>query len=150
LNSQVASFQITKAGWQDLNDMRKLEQVCFGADAWPIWDLIAALTLPKVVRLKAVVDEKMAGIAIGDPHAGESIGWIASLGVLPDYRRRGIAAALLDECERQLGFPRIRLSVRKDNQPAITLYRNAGYAMIDIWRHYYHSGEDALVFEKRR
>lgn len=130
--------------------MRHLEQVCFGEDAWPLWDLVAALTLPKVVRLKAVVDGKMAGVVIGDPHQGEGVGWIATLGVLPEFRRRGIAAALLGECERQLNFARIKLSVRKDNEPAIRLYQNAGYQMVDIWRSYYHSGADALVFEKRR
>ncbi len=143
-------FKVARAGWQDLNEMRKLEQVCFGDDAWPLWDLIAALTLPKVIRLKAVVNERMAGIVIGDPHANEGIGWIATLGVLPHFRRQGIAATLLEQCEQQLGFHRIRLSVRKDNEGAINLYKNAGYQLVDQWRNYYHNGEDALIFEKRR
>ncbi len=150
MNQDVSPFQIIKAGWQDLNDLRKLERLCFGEDAWPLWDLIAVLTLPKVIRLKAVVDGLMVGFAAGDPHNSEGVGWIATLGVLPEYRRKGIASALLAECENQLDFPRIRLSVRKDNDGAINLYQNAGYHMVDLWRNYYHSGEDALVFEKRR
>ncbi len=144
------AFQIVKAGWQDLSELRRLENICFGEDAWPLWDLVAVLTMPKVVRLKAVVDGKMAGFIAGDPHTREGVGWIATLGVLPEYRRRGIAAALLAECERQLNFSRVKLSVRKDNDGAIQLYKNAGYQMIDLWRNYYHSGQDALVLEKRR
>jgi ribosomal protein S18 acetylase RimI-like enzyme len=148
--SNETSFQIVKASWHDLKELRKLEQICFGEDSWPIWDLVAVLTLPRVIRLKAVVGETMAGFVAGDPHFSEGLGWIATLGVLPMYRRQGIAVALLAICEEQLGFSRIRLSVRKTNEPAITLYKNAGYQMIDLWNNYYHSGEDALVFEKKR
>ena len=143
-----APFSIDNAGWHDLNDLRKLENICFGEDSWPLWDLIAVLTLPKIIRLKATVNGQMAGFIAGDPHAREGIGWIATLGVLPTYRRLGIAAALLEMCERELRLPNIRLSVRRSNEPALALYRKFGYKMIDVWRNYYHSGEDALVLEK--
>ena len=143
------SFEIVKASWQDLNDLRKLEQICFDEDSWPIWDLIGVLTLPKIIRMKAVVGDRMAGFVAGDPQPRNGIGWIATLGVLPEYRRRGIAAALLCTCEEMLALPRIRLSVRRTNESAIALYRKAGYQMIDVWKRYYNSGEDALVFEKR-
>lgn len=148
--TQLPLFQILRAGWQDLNDLRKLEDICFDVDAWPLWDLIAVLTLPKIIRLKATVDGKMVGFIAGDPHLREGIGWIATLGVLPQYRRLGIAAALLDQCEQELALPRIRLSVRRSNEPAIGLYKKFQYQMVDVWRNYYNSGEDALVLEKRR
>jgi ribosomal-protein-alanine N-acetyltransferase len=143
-------FQIASAGWQDLNDLRKLENICFGDDAWPLWDLIAVLTLPKVVRLKAVVNGRMVGFITGDPHPQDRVGWIATLGVLPEYRRMGIAAALLERCEEVMNLPSVRLSVRRSNDPALALYRKFGYKMVDVWRGYYHSGEDALVLEKKR
>jgi ribosomal-protein-alanine N-acetyltransferase len=147
--AEPQSFDIVKASWQDLNDLRKLEDICFGEDSWPLWDLIAVLTLPKIIRMKAVVGDRMAGFVAGDPQPREGIGWIATLGVLPEFRRQGIAAALLSICEQLLALPRIRLSVRRSNESAIKLYRSAGYEMIDIWRAYYNSGEDALVFEKQ-
>lgn len=143
-------FHITNAGWHDLNDLRKLEEICFDEDAWPLWDLIAILSLPKVVRLKAVVNGSMVGFIAGDPHPKEGIGWISTLGILPQYRRMGIAAALLEKCEQSLQQPSLRLSVRRSNEAALALYRRAGYQMIDVWRAYYHGGEDALVLEKRR
>jgi ribosomal-protein-alanine N-acetyltransferase len=147
--AEPQSFDIVKASWQDLNEVRKLEQICFGEDSWPLWDLIAVLTLPKIIRIKAVVGDRMAGFVAGDPQPREGIGWIATLGVLPEFRRRGIAAELLRTCEQMLALPSIRLSVRRTNESAINLYRSAGYEMIDVWRAYYNSGEDALVFEKR-
>jgi ribosomal protein S18 acetylase RimI-like enzyme len=148
--SQAIKYQIARAGWHDLNPLRKLDHICFDEDAWPLWDLIAVLTIPSIIRLKAVVDDKMVGFIAGDPHTREGIGWIAMLGVLPEYRRMGIAADLLERCENELNLPSIRLSVRRDNTAAINLYQRAGYQMVDVWRKYYNSGEDALVLEKRR
>jgi ribosomal-protein-alanine N-acetyltransferase len=143
-------FQVTRATWQDINDLRKLEEVCFEGDSWPLIDLIAVLTMPKIVRLKAVVNGKMAGFIAGDPQAREKLGWVSTLGVFPEYRRMGIAEKLLERCEEELNFPRMRLSVRRTNEPALKLYRKAGYQMVDVWRNYYHDGEDALVLEKKR
>lgn len=144
------SFQITHASWQDLNDIRKLENICFGEDAWPLWDIISVLTLPKIIRLKATVDGKLAGFIVGDPHPREQTGWISTLGVLPEYRRMGLAAALLKQCEAEMTLPNLRLSVRRSNEAALDLYRKFGYQLVDVWRKYYHSGEDALVLEKQR
>jgi ribosomal-protein-alanine N-acetyltransferase len=148
--SSSSPFQIVHATWHDLNDLRKLEEICFADDSWPLFDLIGVLTLPNIVRLKAVVNGKMAGFVAGDPQSRENLGWISTLGVFPQYRRLGIAEALLTHCEEKLNFPRIRLSVRRSNEPALKLYRKASYQMVDVWRNYYHNGEDALVLEKKR
>ena len=119
-------------------------------DAWPFLDLIAVLTLPDVVRLKAAVDGQMIGFIAGDPRPRESMAWIATLGVHPDYRRRGVARALLEQCETQLLQNRIRLCVRPMNKAAIQLYERAGYITVDSWQRYYNDGENALVMEKMR
>ena len=64
-------MQIIPATLFDLNSLRKLEKACFEKDAWPLFDLIAVLTFPEVVRLKAVVDGQMAGFVGGDPRPHE-------------------------------------------------------------------------------
>jgi len=115
-----------------------------------LWDLIGVLVLPGLVRLKAVVGGEMAGFVGGDPHPAEGVGWIATLGVLPAYRRRGIATAMLAACEQGMNLPAVRLSVRRSNQAAAALYRGQGYHMVGIWTGYYFDGEDALVLEKKR
>jgi ribosomal-protein-alanine N-acetyltransferase len=141
-------FEILPAGWRDLGALRRLEKVCFPKDAWPLLDLIGVLSLPNVVRLKAILDDQMVGFVAGDRRS-DDLAWIATIGVLPAYRRRGIAAALLGECESQLNVTRIRLSVRLGNTGAIHLYQHFGYRRIDIWPDYYQDGTDALVFEKQ-
>jgi len=55
---------------------------------------------------------------------------VQGLGVDPDRRRQGIARALLDaalELARQRGARKITLRVLGSNDPALRLYRSAGY-----------------------
>ncbi len=136
------------ASWRDLGALRQIEKICFPEDAWPLLDLIGVLSLPNVIRLKAVIDEQMIGFVAGDKKLGDP-SWIATIGVLPEYRRQGIASALLQECETLLNAFRIRLSVRLGNTGAIRLYEDFGYQRVDIWPKYYQDGTDALVFEKK-
>jgi ribosomal-protein-alanine N-acetyltransferase len=142
--------QILKAGIRDLAALRRLERECFSLDAWPLIDQAAVLLLPGVVRLKAVVDAKMVGFIAADLHRMKKVGWIVTLGVLPAYQRRGIARALLLACMDQMDVECVRLSVRRSNLPALRLYAQQGFRMVDTWRNYYTGGEDALVLEKCR
>jgi ribosomal protein S18 acetylase RimI-like enzyme len=139
---------IEPATWRDLNGLRQLEQICFPRDAWPLWDLIGVLTFPNVGRLKAVSDGQLVGFIAADIRRSEGQAWIATIGVLPEYRRQGIGTALLIACETSLVVPRIRLSVRLSNEPAIHLYSRLGYQRAGTWPRYYADGEDALVLEK--
>jgi ribosomal-protein-alanine N-acetyltransferase len=149
-NPFINPFQIETANWHDLNPLRQIERECFGQDAWPLWDLISVLTMPNIVRLKAIVSGQMVGFIAGEPKRSEGVGWVTTLGVLPSYRRHGIARGLLATCEEKLAMPRIRLSVRRSNQAAIQLYLGVGYRQTGVWPRYYYGGEDALVLEKER
>ncbi len=106
------------------------------------------LTVPNVVRLKAVLDGKMAGFIAGDWRRSDRVAWISTVGVLPEYRHQGIGRALIAACEQRLGGRTIRLSVRISNQHAIRLYERLGYHHLGTWPEYYLGGEDALVMEK--
>lgn len=142
--------KIESAGWRDLNDLRHVEQLCFPKDMWPLWDLIGILTLPNVLRRKAVLEGLMVGFIGADLRRAQRQAWIATVCVHPDYRRQGIASALLAYCEDQITMPSIRLSVRASNLTAIHLYNKFGYHNLEIWPAYYQDGEDALVMEKKR
>jgi ribosomal-protein-alanine N-acetyltransferase len=139
---------IRLASWRDLSDVRQLESICFPKDAWPLWDMVGVLTLPNVVRLKALVDEQMVGFVAGDIRRLENVSWIATVGVRPEYRRQGIGRGLLLACETRLDTPVVRLCVRRTNQAAIALYEDLGYYQVNVWSGYYQDREDALVFEK--
>ncbi|HKZ55749.1 MAG TPA: GNAT family N-acetyltransferase [Anaerolineales bacterium] len=136
------------ANWRDFREIWALERACFLEDAWPRMDVLAALTFPGTVRWKAVLDGQAVGFVIGDRQRWRDLGWIASLGVHPDYRRRGIGRTLLDACEQALATTRLRLTLRVSNLAAFELYEQAGYQEVTIWQGYYRNGEDGLVMEK--
>ena len=149
-NSQI-SWSIDKADWRDYTQLNQLERACFPPeDIWSFWDVIGILTFPGLVRLKAVVEGRMVGFIGGEPEPARRRGWVTTLGVLPAFRRKGIALALLQKCEHELAMPVIRLSVRASNEAAIGLYEFTGYKISKRWERYYVGGEDALIFEKRR
>ena len=146
------AWTIEPATWRDFTQLYHLQKKCFSSDdLWPFWDLIGILTLPGMVRIKAVMDGQMVGFLGGERQPVRNIGWITNVAVLPDYRRLGIARALLRESEAAFSeMKAIRLSVRASNDPAIQLYKSFGYRLIDRREQYYTGGEDALVFEKNR
>jgi ribosomal-protein-alanine N-acetyltransferase len=141
-------YSILPSNLRDLGSLRTLEHACFGGDAWPLIDLIGVLSLPGIVRLKAVMDEKMVGFIAGDPKPWDEQGWITTVGVHPDLRHQGIGSALIAECEKLMKMPKVRLSVRQSNSNAILLYANLGYHQMGVWPKYYHDGESALILEK--
>ena len=141
-------MDILPAGILDLNALRRLERVCFEKDAWSLFDLIAVLSWPDVIRLKATDDHEMIGFVAGETRRSQGAGWIATLAVDPRYQRRGFGRELLRLCEARMGLPLIKLTVRVSNLGAISLYEQEGYRSVDIWRRYYSDGEDGLVMEK--
>ena len=143
------STMILQATWRDFNTIRQIEGICFPRDSWPIWDIISVLTLPNVVRLKAVCNNQTVGFIASDVRPAEKLAWIATICVLPEFRRQGIGTALLHACERRITLPSMRLNVRASNTQAVQLYKNLGYSQIGVWPRYYQDREDALILEKR-
>ena len=68
--------------------------------------------------------------------------------VLPEYRNRGIGAALLKKCEEAFPGKNFFLNVDTANESAIRLYERSGYRQTGIERSYYMNGHDALIMKK--
>jgi ribosomal-protein-alanine N-acetyltransferase len=143
------SLEILPAGWRDLLGVWRLEQACFGTDAWGLIEIFIGL-VGRNVRLKAVSGERLVGFVMGDPRPSQGYAWIATLGVHPDFQRQGAGSRLLGAAETALQTPRIKLTVRRSNTSAIALYEKFGYTTTAVWDHYYSGGEAGLVMEKER
>jgi ribosomal protein S18 acetylase RimI-like enzyme len=141
-------FEILEATWRDLGGVRRIEQECFGRDAWPLLEILAALSLPGNVHLKAVVGNEIVGYLGGEIKGSERTGWITTIGVAVVNRRMGIGVALLKAGEEKLATHKLRLCVRQSNLSALFMYWKSGYHQVDVWKNYYLGSEDALVLEK--
>lgn len=84
------------------------------------------------VQFMATDGDKVVGWADIFPSWAHAVAHCGSLGmgVLPEYRRRGIGRQLLEACIAKAwtkGLTRIELEVRADNEPAIALYSKLGF-----------------------
>lgn len=126
-----------------------LEQVCF-SDPWPAAAVESELSNPLSLWLVAVEDGRVAGYVGSQSVLGEAD--MMNVAVSPDFRRQGVAEALLCELERGLkenGVYSLTLEVRVSNAPAIALYHKLGYAQVGRRPNYYHKPkEDALILRK--
>jgi ribosomal protein S18 acetylase RimI-like enzyme len=60
---------------------------------------------------------------------------IQNMGVIPEYRSRGIGKLLLEECitwAKSQGFHKIFVSAYHENERAIDFYRKTGFTEIDV------------------
>jgi ribosomal-protein-alanine N-acetyltransferase len=87
-----------------------------------------------------------AGIAL----AGD-VADIHTLTVIPEFRRRGIASAMLRELEQWAKNKKVTalmLEMREGNALAQPLYEQAGYSVISRRDNYYAPGIHALIMRK--
>lgn len=74
---------------------------------------------------------------------------ILDVAVAPEWRRRGVAAALLQHLLAQLPAARALLEVRASNRAALSLYRKMGFSEDGLRKNYYPAAngarEDALL-----
>ena len=90
----------------------------------------------------------------GRPTRMETLGHVTSLAVLHDYRRQGLAQALMKQLHFHLEHyhhvpvTACGLHVRKSNTAACRLYQKDGYEIAQVIPSYYQDGEDAYFMKK--
>jgi [ribosomal protein S18]-alanine N-acetyltransferase len=79
------------------------------------------------------------------------VGYIITLDVVPELRRRGIAEALMSEAERRAqmdGCAALVLHVFTGNEVAIRFYADMGFVRLHQVEEFYGPGVDAWVYHK--
>ena len=127
----------------------ELEKICF-SDPWSEASIASELNNKLALWLVAVEDQWVAGY-IGSQTVMDETDMM-NVAVHPDFRRKGIAEALVNklvEHLRERGSHCLTLEVRASNVPAITLYCKLGFSEIGRRKNYYRNPrEDALILRK--
>ena len=79
---------------------------------------------------------------------GQAEADILTVGVVPEYRGKGIAKALmalLTDWANAQGSTAMMLEVKTDNHEAIGLYESLGYLKLNVRKDYFGTGLDAQV-----
>ena len=127
----------------------ELEKICF-SDPWSENSVASELNNPLSVWLVAEENGIVCGYVGSHPVLDETD--MMNIAVHPDFRRKGIAAALIAELVRLLkerGSRILRLEVRESNAPAISLYETMGFTQLGFRKNYYRNPkENALILGK--
>ena len=126
-----------------------LEKLCF-SDPWSENSVAGELNNPLSLWLVALEGEQVAGYVGSQTVMDESD--MMNIAVSPEYRRQGIAEALVLALVTELkarGSRCLTLEVRASNDPAIALYKKLGFVEVGCRKKYYaDNNEDALLMDK--
>lgn len=127
----------------------KLEKLCF-VDPWSEKSIASELDNKLAFWLVATEQEQVVGY-IGSQTVMDETDMM-NVAVHPDFRRKGIAEALIGTLVgklREMGSHCLTLEVRASNAPAIALYEKLGFFEIGRRKNYYRNPrEDARILRK--
>lgn len=138
----------------DLDTLYALDVVCFEPPFR--FSRGAMRRFAEAKRARVIIaddDGHVAGFVILhlEDSGTDRIGYIVTLDVSPEYRRRGIARTLMEEAERQArdeGCAALVLHVFTANDPAIQFYAFNGFVRSHRDEDFYGTGRDAWLFRK--
>jgi len=127
----------------------ELEKICF-ADPWSENSVASELQNPLSLWLVAVDGQTVVGYVGSQSVLGESD--MMNVAVHPDYRRQGIAEALVELLISELSEKdnhALLLEVRASNAPAIAMYEKLDFRQVGLRKNYYRNPkEDALIMKR--
>lgn len=139
-------MELVKLTEAHIPQMVELEKLCFSMP-WTADMIRSELNNPSCLYLAAVDGDTLVGY-IGVQTVLDE-GYINNVAVSPEYRRRGIAAALISllaEQAQAIGLAFMTLEVRESNAPAIALYEKLGFTTVGRRKNYYEKPrEDAIL-----
>ena len=143
-------YRIIDTTEAQLGQIEKIEQQSFSCP-WTMDQLRSQLSDERHVFLTAVDN---SGAVLG--YVGMMFvldeGYISNVAVAPDFRRQGVADALIAALmrraeERRLAF--VTLEVRAGNEPAKALYSKHGFVPVGRRKNYYDlPKEDAILMTR--
>jgi len=142
---------ITQAGPAHAGVVSVLHGACFpgGGEGWDERSVADILGMPGAFGFIVSVNKAPAGFVLARLAADEAE--IISIGVLDEWRRRGLASRLFERTARRaagLGGRRLFLEVATDNGGAEAFYRSHGFIEGGRRKDYYRRGDgcvDALI-----
>jgi ribosomal-protein-alanine N-acetyltransferase len=154
------TFELRKFAPNDLQSVMQINRVCLPENYTDFFFMDLHQRFPETF-IVAEENEEIAGYIMCRIEVGLSNygfgglirkGHVVSIAVMPQYRRRGIANALISRALEGMHYYKAKqcfLEVRVTNEVAISLYKRLGFEITRTINGYYSDGEDAYVMTKR-
>lgn len=133
---------------RDMPEVQAIEDASFEFP-WSEESFIKVLRQRNCIGMVAEHDERVIGFVIYELHKNRL--HILNFGVHPEFRRRGVGAALADKLKSKLTVQRrnrLMLETRETNVTSQLFWRSQGFRAISVLRNFYPDGpdEDAYLF----
>ena len=138
----------------DVDNMYRLEQMCFDVEAFSTHQLQYLINTRTAISFVAEYNGAFAGFIIGLTNRNRfgKYGRVYTLDVDDRFRRLGIGTVLIEALLGDLRHARCSrcfLEVKIDNSKAINLYEKIGFERCRIVPDYYSPGVNALKMKKQ-
>ena len=138
----------------DVDNMYRLEQMCFDIEAFSTHQLQYLINTKTAISYVAEYNGDFAGFIIGLTNRNRfgKYGRVYTLDVDDRFRRLGIGTVLIEALLRDLRqakCSRCFLEVKLDNSRAIPLYQKLGFERCRIVPDYYSPGIHAVKMKKQ-
>lgn len=149
IDKLFTDFVISQMDYSHIKEIARLEKICFSCP-WTENGILESFEAGTKFFV-CLSDNKVLGYVGISAILDE--GYITNIAVFPEYRKLGVATALLNRLtdfakEKSLAF--ISLEVRESNQNAISLYEKLGFKFEGKRKNFYaNPPEDALIMTKR-
>ena len=154
------TFKLRKFVPDDLQSVMEINRVCLPENYTDFFFMDLHQSFPETFIVaeenNQVVGYIMCRIEVGLSNFGFGglirKGHVVSIAVMPEYRRKGIAYALISRAFEGMQFYKAKqcfLEVRVTNDIAMSLYKKLGFEITKTMKGYYSDGEDAYVMTKR-
>lgn len=154
------TFTLRQFKPSDLDRVIQINRVCLPENYSPYFfmDIYQRYPATFIVAEQEgkIVGYIMCRIETGFPNFGlfsiSKKGHVVSIAVLPEYQRKGVGTALMEEAMKNMHLYNAKecyLEVRISNAPAVEMYKKLGMQVTRIVRGYYADGEDAYLMAKK-
>ncbi len=144
------AFSLRPYSPDDLGDLYGIDQACYEPGiAYSRTELRWYLAQRGAVCLVAEADQRIIGFILGE--LSSSRAHIITIDVLQEWRRRGVATALLAEIERSLaaaGARTVELETATANEAGVAFWQKHGYRTVGLRKGYYLGRLDAYSMRK--
>lgn len=138
-------MEIKLATLENVLDILKIEQACFSTP-WTEQGIAESIENENTYLYIATIDDKIAGYMGVQIFSGE--GYVTNVATLPEFRRMGIAKALIEEVlKNEMEF--LTLEVRESNIPAISLYKSLNFVEVGKRPRFYRDPTEEAVLMTR-
>ncbi|WP_299578250.1 N-acetyltransferase [uncultured Sunxiuqinia sp.] len=148
---KASEYTIRLAVKTDLDELVRLEQVCFAAECFSRRQILYLLSRASGDFLVLTEQSQIAGFIVLLKRKNSLGLRVYSLAVAPAFRGKQYARRLLEKAvqvAQESGKIFLFLEVSEHNTGAIQLYRNWGFEHTGRRKNYYQDGSDALLMRQ--